>query len=96
MELQVVDGDLLDQDVDVIVNAWNRNIIPWWLLLPQGVSGEIKKRGGYAPFRELAKLGAIPLGGYRKDVRQPFRVFPRSPRLCSYRYYADRSRRTDA
>ena len=56
-------GDLLDQDVDVIVNAWNRNIIPWWLLLPQGVSGAIKRRGGYAPFRELAKLGAIPLGG---------------------------------
>ena len=63
MQLQTVEGDLLDQDVDVIVNAWNRNIIPWWLLLPQGVSGAIKKRGGYAPFRELAKLGAIPLGG---------------------------------
>jgi O-acetyl-ADP-ribose deacetylase (regulator of RNase III) len=63
MEIQIVDGDLLDQDVDVIVNAWNRNIIPWWLLIPQGVSGAIKKRGGYAPFRELGKLGAIPLGG---------------------------------
>ena len=63
MQLQTVEGDLLDQDVDVIVNAWNRNIIPWWLLLPQGVSGAIKKRGGYAPFRELGKLGAIPLGG---------------------------------
>ncbi|MCP4787922.1 MAG: Appr-1-p processing protein [Fuerstiella sp.] len=63
MELQLVDGDLLDQDVDVIVNAWNRNIIPWWLLLPQGVSGAIKKRGGYSPFRELGKLGPIPLGG---------------------------------
>lgn len=63
MQLQIVDGDLLDQDVDVIVNAWNRNIIPWWLLLPQGVSGAIKKRGGYAPFRELGQLGPIPLGG---------------------------------
>ena len=63
MQLQTVDGDLLDQDVDVIVNAWNRNIIPWWLLLPQGVSGAIKKRGGYVPFRELSKLGPIPLGG---------------------------------
>ena len=63
MQLQTVDGDLLDQDVDVIVNAWNRNIIPWWLLLPQGVSGAIKKRGGHAPFRELGKLGPIPLGG---------------------------------
>ena len=63
MQFQIVDGDLLDQDVDVIVNAWNRNIIPWWLLLPQGVSAAIKKRGGYAPFRELGKLGPIPLGG---------------------------------
>ncbi len=63
MDIKIVDGDLLDQDVDVIVNAWNRNIIPWWLLLPQGVSGAIKKRGGYAPFRELARLGPIPLGG---------------------------------
>jgi len=58
----VVHGDLLDQQVDVIVNAWNRNIIPWWLLLPQGVSGAIKKRGGKQVFKELAKHGAIPLG----------------------------------
>ena len=63
MQLEIVNGNLLGQDVDVIVNAWNRNIIPWWLLLPQGVSGAIKKRGGYGPFRELAKLGPIPLGG---------------------------------
>lgn len=63
MKVNVVEGDLLDQDVDVIVNAWNRNIIPWWLLLPQGVSGAIKKRGGTAPFKELRKHGAIPLGG---------------------------------
>ena len=62
MNLTVVDGDLLDQNVDVIVNAWNRNIIPWWLLLPQGVSGAIKRRAGLDPFRELGKLGAIPLG----------------------------------
>lgn len=63
MRPEIVEGDLLDQDVDVIVNAWNRNIIPWWLLLPQGVSGAIKRRGGYAPFKELAKHGPIPLGG---------------------------------
>lgn len=60
---EIVDGDLLDQPVEVIVNAWNRNVIPWWLLLPQGVSGAIKKRGGLAPFRELARHGPIPLGG---------------------------------
>ncbi len=63
MELHVVEGDLLDQDVEVIVNAWNRNVIPWWLLWPQGVSGAIKRRGGYAPFCELSKHGPIPLGG---------------------------------
>src|SRR6266487_202668 len=63
MNLQIVDGDILDQPVEVIVNAWNRNIIPWWLLLPQGVSGAIKKRAGLAPFKELARHGPIPLGG---------------------------------
>ena len=61
--IEVVEGDLLNQDVEVIVNAWNRNIIPWWLLLPQGVSGAIKRRGGKAPFREVGRHGAIPLGG---------------------------------
>ena len=61
--VEVIEGDLLDQDVEVIVNAWNRNIIPWWLLLPQGVSGAIKRRGGTAPFKEVRKHGSIPLGG---------------------------------
>jgi hypothetical protein len=30
-KVEVVEGDLLDQDVEVIVNSWNRNIIPWWM-----------------------------------------------------------------
>ena len=63
MIVTVVDGDLLDQNVETIVNAWNRNIIPWWLLIPQGVSRAIKKRAGLQPFQELSRLGAIPLGG---------------------------------
>jgi O-acetyl-ADP-ribose deacetylase (regulator of RNase III) len=76
MTLQVVDGDLLDQDVEVIVNAWNRNIIPWRLLLPQGVSGAIKRRAGYQPFRELSHHGPIPLGGAVETSagRLPFRA----------------------
>jgi O-acetyl-ADP-ribose deacetylase len=76
MTYRVVYGDLLEQDVDVIVNAWNRNLIPWWLLLPQGVSGAIKRRGGYAPFRELGRLGPIPLGGavITGAGRLPFRA----------------------
>ncbi len=61
--IELVEGDLLDQDVDVIVNAWNRNVIPWWLLLPQGVSGAIKRRAGTGPFREVAARGPLPLGG---------------------------------
>jgi O-acetyl-ADP-ribose deacetylase len=59
----IVEGDLLDQPVEVIVNAWNRNIIPWWLLWPHGVSGAIKRRAGFAPFFELGRAGPIPLGG---------------------------------
>ena len=62
MPVSVFEGDLLDQPVEAIVNAWNRNIIPWWLLLPQGVSGAIKRRGGPGPFREVAKAGPMPLG----------------------------------
>lgn len=62
MNYEVVDGDLLDQRVDAIVNAWNRNVIPWWLLLPQGVSGAIKRRAGLGPFRELGRVGPMPLG----------------------------------
>ena len=63
LKVEVIEGDLLDQDVEVIVNAWNRNIIPWWLLLPQGVSRAIKRRGGTAPFKEVGRHGSIPLGG---------------------------------
>jgi len=62
MQAQLIDGDLLEQKVEVIVNAWNRNIIPWWLLVPQGMSGAIKKRGGVRPFIEVARAGAMPLG----------------------------------
>ncbi len=75
MKLYITEGDLLDQPVEVIVNAWNRNIIPWWLLIPQGVSGAIKRRGGFGPFRELAHYGAIPLGEavFTSAGRLPFR-----------------------
>ena len=61
-ELQIVTGDLLDQRVEAIVNPWNRNFIPWFLLWPHGVSGAIKKRAGLQPFRELQRLGTLELG----------------------------------
>lgn len=59
----IVEGDLLDQQVEAIVNPWNRNLIPWWLLIPQGVSGTIKRKAGLEPFRELRLHGVLPLGG---------------------------------
>ena len=62
MDVVIVEGDLLDQKTESIVNAWNRNIIPWWLLIPCGVSGAIKKHGGIKPFCELGKMGPIPVG----------------------------------
>ena len=65
MKAEIVFGNILDQKVEVIVNSWNRNIIPWWLLLQQGVSGAIKKAGGTKPFKEVAKFGPIPLGEAR-------------------------------
>jgi len=37
-------GNIIEQNVEVIVNSWNRRLIPWWLLLPQGVSKAIKKK----------------------------------------------------
>jgi len=63
MNLRVMEGDILDQEVEVIVNAWNRNLIPWWLLWPQGVSRAIRKKAGNEPFKELRKHGVLPLGG---------------------------------
>ena len=27
--VRVVEGDLLEQETEAIVNTWNRNIIPW-------------------------------------------------------------------
>jgi O-acetyl-ADP-ribose deacetylase (regulator of RNase III) len=76
MEITVVDGDLLEQPVDCIVNAWNRNIIPWWMLIPHGVSGAIKKRGGTKPFQEIGATGPLPLGHARKTSagRLPFKA----------------------
>jgi O-acetyl-ADP-ribose deacetylase len=75
-QIQICAGDLLDQPVEVIVNSWNRNIFPWWLLLPQGVSGAIRRRAGIAPFRELSKIGLIPLGGVALTTagRLPFKA----------------------
>ncbi len=57
--IQFITGDIFEQEVDVIVNPWNQNFIPWWLLIPQGISRQIKKKAGYKPFQEL---GYRPIG----------------------------------
>jgi len=62
MQPEIRTGDITTQDVDVIVNAWNRNILPWWLLIPQGVSGAIKRKAGIRPFVEVGRAGAMTLG----------------------------------
>jgi O-acetyl-ADP-ribose deacetylase (regulator of RNase III) len=62
MQHSLITGDLLEQPVEAIVNPWNQNILPWWLLLPHGISGAIKKRGGLDPFRELTQQGRLTLG----------------------------------
>lgn len=65
MKIIVKNGNIFKENTDIMVNPWNRNIIPWWLLLPQGVSGSLKKLAGLQPFKDLSKIGPIPLGEAR-------------------------------
>ncbi|MBS2006570.1 MAG: macro domain-containing protein [Cyanobacteria bacterium SZAS TMP-1] len=61
-KVSILQGDLLDQKTDAIVNPWNQNLVPWWLLLPKGVAGAIRSRAGMKPFIEVGRNGPIPLG----------------------------------
>lgn len=56
------EGDLLTTPAEAIVNPWNRNFVPRWLLIPDGVSGKLKRLTGPEPWRELARMGTLPLG----------------------------------
>jgi O-acetyl-ADP-ribose deacetylase (regulator of RNase III) len=61
--IRVIAGDLIEQrDADAWVNPWNRNFVPRRLLLPQGVSGELKRLTGPEPWKELARAGKLELG----------------------------------
>ena len=62
MHYEIIEGDITEVDTEVIVNAWNRNIIPWFLLITMGVSGAIKRKSGFGPFNQLLKRGPMPLG----------------------------------
>jgi ADP-ribosylglycohydrolase/O-acetyl-ADP-ribose deacetylase (regulator of RNase III) len=61
-EIVVVEGDLAVRRVDAVVNAWNRNWIPAWLLLPQGVSKAIRYAGGAKAIAEVSRRAPLPLG----------------------------------
>lgn len=62
MDIKIVEGDLLSQNVDVIVNAWNVNTVSWPGFRPAGVSGAILKRAGDAPFDEISRRGPMDVG----------------------------------
>jgi O-acetyl-ADP-ribose deacetylase (regulator of RNase III) len=96
MDVVQVTGDLLDQDVEAIVNAWNRNFIPWWLLLPQGVSGAIRKRAGTVPFREVRRFGLLDVGQAVETSagRLPFKYIIHVAGLHAYWVASERSVRT--
>jgi ADP-ribosylglycohydrolase/O-acetyl-ADP-ribose deacetylase (regulator of RNase III) len=57
-----VEGDVATRPVEAVVNAWNRNLIPAWLLLPQGVSRAVRRAGGREIIREISRRGPMPLG----------------------------------
>lgn len=57
-----IDGDLLAQPVQALVNPWNRNFVPRGLLLAGGVSGQLKRATGPSPWRDLAKMGVLNVG----------------------------------
>lgn len=54
----IIEGDITQQEVDVIVNAANTQ-----LLHGGGVAGAIVRRGGESIQKESDKIAPIPLGG---------------------------------
>ena len=58
-----VTGDVSARTTDAVVNAWNRNALPVWLLVPQGVSRAIRRAGGAPAIRAVSRRAPIPLGG---------------------------------
>lgn len=58
LKVDVLQGDLTEQDVDAIVNAANNDLI-----LGGGVAGAIARRGGPAIQAECRTIGPIEVGG---------------------------------
>lgn len=60
--LIIKEGDIFNENSDAIVNPWNMNFIPFFLLYTHGVSGKIKRKAGYKPFWELLRKGILSPG----------------------------------
>ena len=58
LTVDVLQGDLTEQDVDAVVNAANNDLI-----LGGGVAGAIARRGGPAIQAECRAIGPIEVGG---------------------------------
>ncbi len=56
--ITLLEGDICDQEVDVIVNAANSA-----LLLGTGVAGAIRQKGGPSIQQECDAIGPIEVGG---------------------------------
>ncbi len=56
--LELVEGDITEQDVDAIVNAANAALV-----LGAGVAGAIRRKGGPAIQEECNRIGSCPVGG---------------------------------
>src|SRR5262249_36118801 len=61
--LEIVSGDIARLPAHTIVNAWNRNVVPGFMLIPQGVSAALGRAGGRSSLREVVRRPPIPLGG---------------------------------
>ena len=61
MPYKIIYGDIIKQDVECIINPWNQNI-PYFPLVPHGLSGYLKKNGARDAFKELKKYGYMKVG----------------------------------
>lgn len=64
MRIFIKNGDITtyENKVDVIVNAWNKNFVPRFLLGTSGVSKAIFNKSGREPYKELKQKGLLKLG----------------------------------
>ena len=62
MNPKIVEGNLLDQKTEAIVNVWNGRR-SWQVMARGGISGAIMLGSGSEPFAEFDRHCPLPLGG---------------------------------